>query len=290
MGSERKVLAMTEMMTEVRRVLEELVAICKPPKIASAEWLHDAGNIVDNLRAVRERMTQGGGGVTFTLPPRAGLVQGEGVLGPIQRLLALLSMSPGERAFVTAIADAVVAGEPIEAWDQLAIFSDWVAENLNAGENHPIRLLRPRTGDVLVTYHQTGQSPEASKAMRVIACELTKDLEAELRKRGIDVAFHAALPTGWSIERLPANRMRNAGWVRVEEAQRMVREETLACAQMARDAADADLEAIPLDMPAKEPDPEALRHAVRGSVLLQLADRLEERYRQMEPQEGDPPT
>lgn len=68
----------------------------------------------------------------------------------IERLLWLLGLSGGERAFVHAAASSVRAGDVAGAYEGLMVFADWLEDAGRTADAGELRRLVPETGDVLV--------------------------------------------------------------------------------------------------------------------------------------------
>jgi hypothetical protein len=143
-----------------------------------------------------------------------------------QRLLWLLGLSDAERAFVDSAASAVREGEPGDAYETLLVFADWLEAEQGRGQNGlTIRRLVPEAGDVFVV-----TVPDSAGLLGVSAtyAQVGRQIRDWCERNGRPV-YVQAVREGVGVEWLPAERMRELGWVRAERsadfALRRVREE-----------------------------------------------------------------
>lgn len=113
----------------------------------------------------------------------------------LARLLWLLGLSDGERAFVEAAAEHARGGQPGEATIDLAVYAEWLGDQLRHADAGVIGRLAPQTGDVLLVRH-----PD-SLATKREAAAFSASLEDGLRRLGREPLV-AQLPFDWDVETL----------------------------------------------------------------------------------------
>jgi hypothetical protein len=142
------------------------------------------------------------------------------VVDPLLRLTWLLGLRPEALRFVTAAAGVAAGTAPPEEQPEiLAVFSDWLADELN-DDSRPgvLRRMVPCDGDLIIYRMPQGVSPH-SPYLR----ELADRIFAAVRRLGGTTAV-LIVDAGWSLEKLTGEELLAAGLLTCERAEDMRRE------------------------------------------------------------------
>ncbi|HLY89520.1 MAG TPA: hypothetical protein VKQ27_11105 [Acetobacteraceae bacterium] len=161
----------------------------------TAEAVAELRGILNNLRRICDRPDT-------LVSPRIDQI--------VARLLAILGLSPGERAFVQDAADANAAGRMGDLDDVLAIFADWLEDGARPEIAGRMRRLRFADGDVLILTY----SPEDAEAAGAVHTAMDRIRDSLPTK--VD-CLAISLPESVKIEEIDAVHMRTLGWVRTAE-------------------------------------------------------------------------
>lgn len=156
--------------------------------------------LVDATKDLRQMLASGQDSLTITGDYTGRIGFPEELL---DRLLRLLSLSEGERAFVQAAADA--RHDPAKQVDALLIFADWLEDQGREAHGARVRRLVPENGEVLIGSYPT-REPHAMPADAVTnharqrGCEaMLADIQKHCAKTGREV-YAVSMPEGWDID------------------------------------------------------------------------------------------
>jgi uncharacterized protein (TIGR02996 family) len=215
-----------EALWEVKRLCQELRdALAHPPVVyGRSPPLGDFGGLASLI-------DQHGAGLA--LPEGVGLEYdpgvGQKVLASLERMMAVLGLSPAERSFVAALAER--PGDE----DTAAIFADWLLDQGRPEGAEAMRRATPQDGDVLVIRLPEGSAALSGGPARDELHEAIRRMAKRLQARGKAVTA-VVLPHASDLEAMPPGRLyeslRGEPWSEaIAEGARL--EEREACAELA---------------------------------------------------------
>lgn len=127
-----------------------------------------------------------------------------------RRLLWLLGLSDAERAFVDAAATSAVEGRLADTHVDLAIFAEWLGDQMRHADGVTIERLRFEDGDVVIV---TVPDSAGLMAPSVAFEEIGRPLQNALLKMGRRV-YVRAIRKGITVGNVDAGKIQELGWVR----------------------------------------------------------------------------
>lgn len=220
-------------LAEVRALLDEMREAMRTPMVSYTIPHHDSPEAQEAARAVAHQLAENAkAGAILSIPAGANEYsiqfpeRNKDLILCLDRLCALLSLSPGERAFVTEIADATVAGDVSGADASLGVFADWLEDAERLADGTRFRRMRVQPNDVVVVTMPRHDTPQEIKLCRDKCKAMLENISERHQVQGI------AMPHNYTIASLPRDMMRGQGWVHQEEATSLVLAEREECARL----------------------------------------------------------